>query len=130
MERLTGNRTVLSNGEVYCDLEALGGNNCEDHCHGREDCQKCPIQNAFNRLSAYEDTGLEPAEITAREEKIRQIIRERFEARKETFEEFPTGIDKRNAAAAMSELTELYSRIFNISYDKAAEVLHGGESDD
>lgn len=43
MERLTGNRTTLSNGEVYCDLEALGGENCGNCCNAREYCKDCPI---------------------------------------------------------------------------------------
>lgn len=124
MERLTGNRTTLSNGEVYCDLEALGGNNCEDYCHGREECKDCVIQNAFNRLSAYEDTGLEPDEITARDEGIKQIFREYIERRSRDIESSEDDCFKATVAFASCDVTELYSRIFGISYDEAAKVLH------
>ena len=55
---------------------ALGGNHCwqvkgADNLECREVCERqvdagcktCPIAKAFDRLAAYEDTGLEPEEI-------------------------------------------------------------------
>lgn len=33
---------------------------CEDYCRTQGSCVNCEIQNAFNRLAAYEDTGLTP----------------------------------------------------------------------
>lgn len=130
MERLTGNRTTLSNGDEYCNLEALGGENCGDCCNAREYCEDCPIQNAFNKLSAYEDTGLEPREITAREEKIRQILLEWFTKHADIIGETKTIIEKIRAASAMDEFAEIYFRIFGISYDEAARKLHGGDGND
>lgn len=40
---------------------------CRDVCNSRgADCfDDCPIQEAFNRLSAYEDTNMMPEEIAA-----------------------------------------------------------------
>ncbi len=130
MERLTGNRTTLSNGDVYCDLETLGGENCGDCCKAREYCKDCPIQDAFNRLSSYEDTGLEPEEIAARDEGIKQIFCEYIERRSEDIESSEDDNFKATAAFASCDVTELYSQIFNISYDEAAKVLHGGDGND
>lgn len=124
MERLTGSRITLSDGTEYYDLEALGGESCGEHCNAREYCEGCSIQKAFNRLAAYEDTGLEPQKIAARTEEIKRIFRERYKKRKETPEEIPAGFDKLKIVSAMDELTEIYSRIFGISYDDAAKELH------
>lgn len=55
MERLT----------INGDLIARDGDPCEYICQGREDCgcKDCPIKGAFEKLSAYEDTGMSPEEI-------------------------------------------------------------------
>ncbi len=48
------------NGEVD-DVDS-----CEDVCSLREgECEGCGFQEAFNRLAAYENTGLTPEEIIA-----------------------------------------------------------------
>lgn len=55
MERLTKD----------ADLIARNGDPCEYICQGREDCgcDGCPIMEAFEKLSAYEDTGMTPEEV-------------------------------------------------------------------
>lgn len=47
------------------DLIARDGDPCEYICQGREDCgcDGCPIMAAFEKLSAYEDTGMTPEDI-------------------------------------------------------------------
>lgn len=37
---------------------------CAEDCE-QDSCTECPINEAFKRLAAYEDTGLTPEEITA-----------------------------------------------------------------
>jgi len=44
---------------------APDGDACYEYCSGDGSCEKCGIQQAFDRLAAYEDTGLMPEEITA-----------------------------------------------------------------
>ena len=118
MERLTGNRITLKNGIELCDLMTLDGKTCEEYCNGREDCEGCVIQNAFNRLSAYEDTGLEPGEIAAGEDKVKQTLQERFRL------ETNGSILRAGSAFTRAAITEIYSSIFGISYDDAAKELH------
>lgn len=128
MERLTGNALTLSDGTKLYDINK----NCETCavvCNEHETCGECPVQAAFNKLAAYEDTWLEPEEITTGGMKVKQVIRERFKELELTMQEIPAGFDKLNTAAAMDELIGIYSRIFGISYDEAAEVLHKNEED-
>lgn len=76
MDRLTVK--VFSNDKDYvlkcmCGFARNGEvddvDSCEDVCSLREGgenkCDGCGLQEAFNRLAAYEDTGLTPEEITA-----------------------------------------------------------------
>ncbi len=37
---------------------------CYEYCGEDGSCEKCGIQQSFDRLAAYEDTGLTPEEIT------------------------------------------------------------------
>ena len=64
-ERLTtvSGITDLPTLKVLC--ESCGESSCEDICQEQLEygCEKCPIQDAFSRLSAYEDSGLSPAEV-------------------------------------------------------------------
>lgn len=75
MDRLTieipcsGNYTLKrlcmfsSSGEIV-DIDG-----CQDQCYSvEEDCDKCPIRKAINRLAAYEDTELTPKQIIAMKE--------------------------------------------------------------
>lgn len=60
MERLTYDFCV---GDKHC-WQVKGADNleCREVCRnqGENGCTDCPIAKAFDRLSAYEDTGLEP----------------------------------------------------------------------
>ena len=54
---------------------------CREVCElqGENGCIECPIAKAFDRLAAYENTGLEPEEIESlcdmdRREKIKHCI--------------------------------------------------------
>lgn len=128
MERLTGNALTLSDGTKLYDINK----NCETCaavCNDHLTCGECPIQDAFNKLAAYEDTGFEPEEITTGGIIAKKVIRGRFKELDQIFREIPGGIDKLNTAATMSELTEIYSRLFGISYDEAADVLHENKED-
>ena len=63
MERLTYDFALGGN---HC-WQVKGADNleCREVCQCQEDkgCKDCPIAKAFDRLAAYEDTGLEPEEI-------------------------------------------------------------------
>lgn len=51
------------------DGEPTDESDCTEICvlHDRN-CDDCPIQQAFNRLAEYENTGLSPEEINAMKE--------------------------------------------------------------
>ena len=63
MERLTYDFCIGSN---HC-WQIKGADNfmCKEVCikQGDDGCTNCPIKKAFDRLAAYEDTGLEPGEV-------------------------------------------------------------------
>lgn len=63
MDRLTYDFQI---GGSHC-WQVKGADNleCREVCQRQEDrgCTDCPIAKAFDRLSAYEETGLEPGEI-------------------------------------------------------------------
>lgn len=63
MERLTYDFAIGGN---HC-WQVKGADNleCREVCErqGDEGCKACPIAKTFDRLAAYEDTGLEPEEI-------------------------------------------------------------------
>ena len=63
MERLTYDCRV---GDIHC-WQVKGADNleCRQVCEeqGENGCKGCPIALAFDRLAAYEDTGLTPEEI-------------------------------------------------------------------
>lgn len=69
MDRLTVNSDIL---DGRYELKCLVGNdlvpeykgNCRNYCEENADCEFCGIREAFDRLAAYEDTGLMPEEIT------------------------------------------------------------------
>ena len=70
MERLTYDFSI---GDNHC-WQVKGADNleCREVCerHGDNGCKTCPISKAFDRLAAYEDTGLEPEEVA----KIREDV--------------------------------------------------------
>ena len=63
MERLTYDCCV---GDIHC-WQVKGADNleCRQVCEeqGENGCKGCPIALAFDRLAAYEDTGLAPEEV-------------------------------------------------------------------
>lgn len=63
MDRLTYDFQI---GGSHC-WQVKGADNleCREVCQRQEDrgCTDCPIAKAFDRLSAYEETGLEPEEV-------------------------------------------------------------------
>lgn len=78
MDRLTYDFQL---GGRHCWL-VKGADNleCREVCQRQEDrgCTDCPIAKAFDRLAAYEDTGLEPEEIdslpTLWMEKVKELL--------------------------------------------------------
>lgn len=64
MDRLTTKSRILGN-----TLKCLCGTDihesCTNYCSSRRgNCANCEIQGAFDRLAAYEGTGLTPKKIT------------------------------------------------------------------
>lgn len=57
---------------------------CGEICESLEEegCQKCIIQEAFDRLAAYEDTGLTPEQIVEMDRLYAEKCRELAERRK------------------------------------------------
>ena len=127
MERLT--QSAL-NSVLCADLLARNGEPCENICRDCGDCYECPIMAAYERLSAYEDTGMEPEEISAREWAIKQVFYEHFAGLSTALEFLKDFEMKRATAGTMNKITELYADIFDISYDDAAKELHGGDDND
>lgn len=126
MERLTDDQSVY--GARIITLEGgTCGDYCEEQCFDHGNCKSCAINTAINRLAAYERTGLLPAQVQGkinRIKKIKRSFRERFGIQSRKVGEARQILDKIRAAAAMDELVELYSLIFEVSYDEAAAKLH------
>lgn len=84
MERLTYDFALGGN---HC-WQVKGADNleCREVCErqGDDGCKTCPIAKAFDRLAAYEETGLDPEEI----EKAMDIVKSAVSA----FEDF--GVDR------------------------------------
>lgn len=74
MERLTYDFCV---GDKHCWL-VKGADNleCREVCRnqGENGCTDCPIAKAFDRLAAYEETGLEPEELAQAEKEGRLVV--------------------------------------------------------
>ena len=74
MERLTYDFCV---GDKHC-WQVKGADNleCREVCRnqGENGCTDCPIAKAFDRLAAYEETGLEPEELAQAEKKGRLVV--------------------------------------------------------
>lgn len=65
MERLTYDCYF---GDIHWwHVKGAGNLGCRQVCEEQEEngCKGCPIELAFDRLAAYEDTGLTPAEVQA-----------------------------------------------------------------
>lgn len=72
MDRLTDNHYT---GNGYY-LKCSGAQKCAEHC---EDCAK--LEEAVNRLAAYEDTGLTPEEVKDMAENAETRLLTWFEAK-------------------------------------------------
>lgn len=74
MERLTYDFCV---GDKHC-WQVKGADNleCREVCRnqGENGCTDCPIAKAFDRLAAYEETGLEPEELAQAEKEGRLVV--------------------------------------------------------
>lgn len=86
---------------------ALGGNHCwqvkgADNLECREVCERqgdagcktCPIAKAFDRLAAYEDTGLEPCDYYAMAHALKQAERAREDLTEMIRQIGATGLDR------------------------------------
>ena len=62
MERLTYDFCL---GNIHCwQVKGADNRECRQVCEEQENgCKGCPIALAFDRLAAYEDTGLTPEEV-------------------------------------------------------------------
>ena len=73
MERLTYDCCL---GDIHCWL-VKGADNleCRQVCEeqGENGCKGCPIELAFDRLAAYEDTGLTPEEVQIQKEAMESM---------------------------------------------------------
>lgn len=54
-------KTVEGNHRIF----GFSNSQCQHICATRETCDSCPIKRVFDRLAEYEDTGMDPEEITA-----------------------------------------------------------------
>ena len=74
MERLTYDFCV---GNKHC-WQVKGADNleCREVCRnqGENGCTDCPIAKAFDRLAAYEETGLEPEELAQAKKEGRLVV--------------------------------------------------------
>ena len=74
MERLTYDFCV---GDKHCwQVKGADHLECREVCRtqGENGCTDCPIAKAFDRLAAYEETGLEPEELAQAEKEGRLVV--------------------------------------------------------
>jgi len=60
-QRLTLPSEAFDGATLKALCESSGELGCDEICSGK--CQDCFVQEAFDRLSAYEDSGLSPEEV-------------------------------------------------------------------
>jgi hypothetical protein len=55
----------MDNFTLKALCEGCGESSCDEICcrYQDDDCVGCPLQEAFSRLAAYEDSGLSPEEV-------------------------------------------------------------------
>lgn len=105
---------------------------CRDVCNSRgTDCfDDCPIQEAIDRLADYEDTGMDPEEVAAREDKIKQAFSNYIKRMASWHhDEQTTKTNRSKVAFAAIEIERLYAQIFGISFDEAAKELHKDDNE-
>ena len=120
MERLTESRAICG----HYNLEAVGEKVCERICRDKG-CLNCPIQNAFDRLAAYEDTGMMPEEIMVRDGKIKRFFREHIKEKEQLIAKSNDKEFNHQLAFAEREIIFLYSLIYNLSYEEGTKELCG-----
>lgn len=66
-KRLTTISEITDNPTLKALCESCAEMSCSELCELQEDnnCMGCPLQEAFSRLAAYEDSGLSPEEVQA-----------------------------------------------------------------
>ena len=64
-KRLTTISKVTDNPTLKILYESCGESSCDEVCHyyQNNNCVGCPLQEAFSRLAAYENSGLSPNEV-------------------------------------------------------------------
>ena len=64
-KRLTTISEVTDSPTLKILCESCGESSCDEICCRYQDnyCEGCPVQEAFARLAAYEDSGLTPEEV-------------------------------------------------------------------
>ena len=73
MERLTYDCCF---GDIHCwQVKGADNRECRQVCEEQEEngCKGCPIELAFDRLAAYEDTGLAPEEVQIQKEAMENM---------------------------------------------------------
>lgn len=73
MERLTYDFCL---GDIHCwQVKGADNRECRQVCEEQEEngCKGCPIALAFDRLAAYEDTGLTPEEVQIQKEAMERM---------------------------------------------------------
>lgn len=73
MERLTYDFCL---GDIHCwHVKGVDNLECRQVCEEQEEngCNGCPIALAFDRLAAYEDTGLAPEEVQIQKEAMERM---------------------------------------------------------
>lgn len=64
-KRLTTISEVTDSPTLKILCESCGESSCDEICccYQDDNCVGCPLQKAFSRLAAYEDSGLSPDEV-------------------------------------------------------------------
>ena len=82
MDRLTVKSEILDEHYILKCMCSFGRDGvpddestCIEHCEifGEEMCEQCGIQQAFDKLAAYENTGFTPEEIAAMKDDNEQL---------------------------------------------------------
>lgn len=75
MDRLTKVSEITDSATLVEFCESCGESGCNDFCEDHQDnnCIGCPVQEAFERLSAYEDSELSPEQVKALQQELQQL---------------------------------------------------------
>lgn len=80
-KRLTTISEITDNPTLKALCESCGESSCDEICCRYQDdnCVGCPLQEAFSRLAAYEDSGLSPEEVQALQRENEALKQEKQE---------------------------------------------------